>query len=163
MEKDLENSKEKKIITSWNTIVYNTLKEEPLYQNLKKYISKRIFREFSLLNISSLSYWFMLKGFYNYTLQKYCIISTDWEGSTVLNLLKFLKRKLALKFYWNRKNNLLILSRKSEKYLEFYLNSHLFEEFSWKIKNYQISRKYYEYINYLIIYLRYFLENTVET
>lgn len=151
-EESLESLEEKKIVTSWNTVIYNSLKNEPQYQNVKKYISKRLAHDMAAINNCSFSYWFLDSGFYDYQREKYFLIPGNFEGTTILNLLKILKKRLGLHFSWNRKKNLLILNKKSEEYLEFYLKE---EGFSSKIKNYQYFSKYNEYVIYLIIYLRY--------
>jgi len=130
----LNKFEEIKIITSWNTVVYNTLKDEPQYQTVKKYIARRFLRESLILNSSSLAYWFLDSGFYDSRIQKYCLIPGNFDGLTLLNVLRVLKKNLSLRFRWNRLDNILILSTDSVYYLESHLKNYLPENYLEEMK-----------------------------
>lgn len=134
-EETLNKFEERKIITSWNTVVYNTLKDEPQYQTVKKYIARRFLRESLILNCSTLAYWFLDGGFYDSRIQKYCLIPANFDGLTLLNVLRFLKKNLNLRFRLDRGKNILILGTSSVYYFESYLKSYLPENYLEDLKN----------------------------
>lgn len=148
----LENHKNhsKLFTTSWDVTLYQTINNLYRSNDVVKYISRRIYRDPYIINICSISYWYLNMGYYDWRRSKYCIEVYNWDKYSLIRLLILLKNKWKLFFKYNQKKKLLLLDVSCNEYLEFYVNNYISKDMSWKIRNYWVYNKNIEYCCFLI-------------